>query len=84
MCVFFFLTNRVCLLFDKNFRLPKQQIRTKPLPQHHTAPQDLIALGLTEYKADLLSTKWEKEYSGLSAAMIAKTLTVNELVDMEW
>ena len=41
-------------------------------------------MGLTEYKADLLSTKWEKEYSGLSAAMIAKTLTVNELVDMEW
>jgi hypothetical protein len=50
--------------------------------QHHT--QDLASLGLSEAKAELLSAKWQKKCVGLSAAMIAKTLTVNELVDMEW
>ena len=43
-----------------------------------------FCVGLDESKAVLLSDKWKQNFTALSFSMIDKTLTVNELVDMEW
>jgi hypothetical protein len=46
--------------------------------------EDLIALGLSEAKSSALADQYKRSFVALSASMIGKTLTVNELVDMEW
>jgi len=46
--------------------------------------EDLVRLGLSEDKAILVSEKWKKNFSSMSQSMINKTLTVNQLVDMDW
>jgi len=48
------------------------------------AKEDLVQLGLEETKASLLSDKYKVNFISMSSSMIEKTLTVNELVDMEW
>jgi len=46
--------------------------------------EDLINLGLKSSHSIIVSSIWQERYSSLSLSMIQKTLTVNELVDMEW
>eukprot|EP00823_Brevimastigomonas_motovehiculus_P007421 TRINITY_DN6465_c0_g1_i1.p1 TRINITY_DN6465_c0_g1~~TRINITY_DN6465_c0_g1_i1.p1 ORF type:complete len:205 (-),score=33.59 TRINITY_DN6465_c0_g1_i1:120-734(-) len=46
--------------------------------------EDLISLGLSTENAASLSEKWKKNFAALSTSIAAKTLTVNELVDLEW
>ena len=45
---------------------------------------DLDLLGLASEKKDIISKIWEQNYASLSRAAITKTLTMNELVNMEW
>jgi hypothetical protein len=45
---------------------------------------DLLALGLSDERAGQLADKYKRSFVALSASMIGKTLTVNELIDMEW
>lgn len=40
--------------------------------------------GLAQDKAAQLSAQWKQSFISMSQSMIGKTLTVNELVDMEW
>jgi hypothetical protein len=49
-----------------------------PLPHHH------FLTGLEEDKAGVLSNKWEQTFVSMSDSMVTRTLSVNELVDMEW
>ena len=52
------------------------------LMQVHYSVQ--LFTGLEQAKAELLSEQWKKSYVAMSSSMIGKTLTVNQLVDMEW
>lgn len=46
--------------------------------------EDLVKLGLKEPKAEVLGAQWKRKFASLSSSMIGKTLTVNQLVDMDW
>ena len=45
---------------------------------------DLELLGLAAERKGAVSKLWEKNYASLSRAAIANTLSMNELVNMEW
>ena len=45
---------------------------------------DLDLLGLASEKKDIISKVWEQNYASLSRSAITKTLTMNELVNMDW
>ncbi|TKS76503.1 COMM domain-containing protein 7 [Collichthys lucidus] len=46
--------------------------------------EDLVTLGLNEDKAAHFSHQWAEHYAALSRLAVRQTLTVNQLVDMEW
>lgn len=46
--------------------------------------EDLLHLGLSEEKADWLCSQWKANLIPLSRIAAGQTLTVNQLVDMEW
>lgn len=46
--------------------------------------EDFVNLGLTEDKAQHLSSQWQTNLLGLSRVAAGQTLVINELVDMEW
>ncbi|KAK2885750.1 hypothetical protein Q8A67_016587 [Cirrhinus molitorella] len=57
------------------------------LKRNLTAEQvkaDLVSLGLNEDKASHFSDQWKIHYPVLSRLAVGQTLTVNQLVDMEW
>ncbi|KAL1249799.1 hypothetical protein QQF64_020804 [Cirrhinus molitorella] len=57
------------------------------LKRNLTAEQvqaDLLSLGLNEDKASHFSDQWKTHYPVLSRLAVGQTLTVNQLVDMEW
>ncbi|XP_038659347.1 COMM domain-containing protein 7 isoform X1 [Scyliorhinus canicula] len=45
---------------------------------------DFITLGLSEEKAGCFAEKWKLNSAVLSRLAVGQTLTVNQLVDMEW
>ena len=45
---------------------------------------DLCQLGLREDKASLLARQWSAEFSALARTMMARTISVNQLVDIDW
>lgn len=46
--------------------------------------EDLIHLGLSEEKADWVCAQWKGNLVAMSRVAAGQTLTVNQLVDMEW
>ncbi|XP_071960659.1 COMM domain-containing protein 7-like [Antedon mediterranea] len=46
--------------------------------------QDMMHLGLSEDKANYFSKQWHENIVGLSKTAVGQTLTVNQLVDMDW
>lgn len=46
--------------------------------------EDLIHLGLSEEKAELVCSQWKTNLLALSRIAAGQSLTVNQLVDMEW
>eukprot|EP00057_Strongylocentrotus_purpuratus_P025879 XP_011680353.1 PREDICTED: COMM domain-containing protein 7 isoform X4 [Strongylocentrotus purpuratus] len=46
--------------------------------------EDFVNLGLSEEKAGYVSNEWKCNLVGLSRSAVGQTLTVNQLVDMEW
>ena len=46
--------------------------------------KDLQVLGVDKEKADIVTSSWSKEYGYIKASMLASTLQVHKLVDMEW
>jgi len=60
----------------------KGALRSNVSPPH--VKDDLVALGLTEEKADLFSQQWKASFVAMSRSAIGQTLTVNQVVDMEW
>lgn len=46
--------------------------------------EDLVKLGLKEDSAEVLAAQWKRKFASMSSSMIGKTLSVNQLVDMEW
>ena len=57
------------------------------LKRNLTAAQiskDLQVLGVDKKKADIVTSSWSKEYSYIKTSMLASTLQVHKLVDMEW
>lgn len=57
-------------------------LRKNMSPVHVAA--DLQALGLSEEKATVFSERWASNFVALSETQIAKTLSVNELSDIQW
>eukprot|EP01094_Clydonella_sp_ATCC50884_P029307 TRINITY_DN9132_c0_g1_i1.p1 TRINITY_DN9132_c0_g1~~TRINITY_DN9132_c0_g1_i1.p1 ORF type:complete len:201 (-),score=80.93 TRINITY_DN9132_c0_g1_i1:74-676(-) len=57
-------------------------IRNNCTPKH--LAEDLIALGLSKEKAIVIVRAWKAESASLSKSTIQQTLTVNEVIDMEW
>jgi hypothetical protein len=51
---------------------------------HTTVAAELKRLGLAQEKAISLAKAWRKANAVMSKASVAKTMAVNELVDMEW
>ncbi|XP_073463382.1 COMM domain-containing protein 7 [Aquarana catesbeiana] len=45
---------------------------------------DLIALGLDEEKAAYFTEEWSRDAAALSRLAVGRTLSINQLVDMEW
>ncbi|XP_067904479.1 COMM domain-containing protein 7 isoform X2 [Heterodontus francisci] len=45
---------------------------------------DFITLGLTEEKAECFADQWKLHSAVLSRLAVGQTVTVNQLVDMEW
>ena len=45
---------------------------------------DLVALGLEADVVDVIVALWETHKSALTAAVVATSVSVNELVDMDW
>ncbi|XP_077316634.1 COMM domain-containing protein 7 [Lithobates pipiens] len=45
---------------------------------------DLIALGLDEEKAAYFAEEWSRDAAALSRLAVGRTLSINQLVDMEW
>jgi len=60
----------------------KSSIRSNSTPLF--VKEDLVSLGLEEDKAVVVATKWKQKFISLSRSMIGQTLSVNQLVDMEW
>lgn len=46
--------------------------------------EDLLQLGLSEEKATLISGQWRSNLPAMSRVAAGQSLTVNQLVDMEW
>ncbi len=46
--------------------------------------EDLLQLGLSEEKAEWVSTQWKANFISMSRIAASQSLTVNQLVDMEW
>ena len=46
--------------------------------------KDLQVLGVDKEKAEIVTSSWSKEYGYIKASMLASTLQVHKLVDMEW
>ncbi|CAM1327077.1 COMMD7 (predicted) [Pycnogonum litorale] len=46
--------------------------------------KDLVSLGLSDDKAESFSSKWNEKLSVMSKAALSQTLTVNQLVDIDW
>lgn len=46
--------------------------------------KDLQVLGVNKKTADIVTSSWSKEYGYIKASMLASTLQVHKLVDMEW
>ena len=46
--------------------------------------EDLVNLGLSGEKADYFCQQWNNNLASLSKGALGQTLTVNQLVDMEW
>ncbi|XP_047397190.1 COMM domain-containing protein 7 isoform X3 [Sciurus carolinensis] len=45
---------------------------------------DFVTLGLSEEKATYFSEKWKQNAPSLAQWAVGQTLTINQLVDMEW
>ncbi|XP_071966820.1 COMM domain-containing protein 7 isoform X2 [Engystomops pustulosus] len=45
---------------------------------------DLVVLGLDEEKAMLFADKWKSNAAVLTRLAVGRTLSINQLVDMEW
>ncbi|XP_075702193.1 COMM domain-containing protein 7 isoform X2 [Rhinoderma darwinii] len=45
---------------------------------------DLVVLGLDEEKAVLFADKWRSDAAVLTRLAVGRTLSINQLVDMEW
>ena len=43
-----------------------------------------MTIGLTEDKANLIARVYKKNLVALSRAVVGRTLTVNQLTDMQW
>ncbi|MCF8884128.1 hypothetical protein L5849_15660, partial [Erythrobacter sp. SN021] len=46
--------------------------------------EDLVTLGLAEDKAAAFQQKWEANQVNMSKGVLATTLMVNQLIDMDW
>jgi len=46
--------------------------------------EDLCSLGLEQSKSDIIAQQHTENKASLSAAALSHTLTVNQLIDMEW
>ena len=46
--------------------------------------EDLLHLGLSEEKADWVAEQWKTNLVAMSRIAAGQSLTVNQLVDMEW
>lgn len=46
--------------------------------------EDLLQLGLSEEKAEWVCTQWKSNLVAMSRVAAGQSLTVNQLVDMEW
>lgn len=46
--------------------------------------QDLLQLGFSEDKSSQISLLWDSSASNLTGSVISQTLTVNQLVDLDW
>lgn len=45
---------------------------------------DIVAIGLAEDKANFIARVYKKNLVALSRAVVGRTLTVNQLTDMQW
>ncbi|XP_044153410.1 COMM domain-containing protein 7 [Bufo gargarizans] len=45
---------------------------------------DLVALGLDEEKGRIFADKWSSDVAVLTRLAVGRTLSINQLVDMEW
>ena len=46
--------------------------------------EDLLQLGLSEEKGEWVATQWKTNFQAMSRVAAGQSLTVNQLVDMEW
>lgn len=46
--------------------------------------EDLVQLGLSEGKAEWVCAQWKTNFLAMSRVAASQSLTVNQLVDMEW
>ena len=46
--------------------------------------EDLLQLGLSEEKSDWVCKEWKTNLVAMSRVAAGQSLTVNQLVDMEW
>lgn len=46
--------------------------------------EDLVKIGVQDPKANIVAESWQENYVDLCQSAISQTLTVNELVDLEW
>ncbi|KAM8947714.1 COMM domain-containing protein 7 [Pelodytes ibericus] len=51
---------------------------------HEQLRADLLALGLDEEKAGYFANEWSSDMSVLTQLAVGRTLSINQLVDMEW
>jgi hypothetical protein len=77
----------------KNKKILKKSVRgsllifREALKRNLNAAQiskDLQVLGVDKEKAEIVTSSWSKEYGYIKASMLASTLQVHKLVDMEW
>jgi len=60
----------------------REALKTNLTPAY--VKEDLVRMGLNEDKAIYIATQWKANFLSLSRSIIGQTLTVNELLDMEW
>lgn len=60
----------------------QQALKENMAPVH--VGQDLTSLGLGAEKAQLLAEQWQTKFSSLAKTMMARTINVNQLTDMQW